>query len=72
MHHSAMQTHAEIVKRAGGPKVMTERLGLPSKFTVVSWVQRNSIPAEHWAQIAALDIASLDELAKAAASRQRN
>lgn len=66
-----MQSHAEIVRRAGGPKALTERLGLPSKFTVVSWVQRNSIPAEHWAQIADLDIASLKELADAAAARQR-
>lgn len=70
MHHWGMRTHSEIAAGA----VMAERLTAvtgASVHTCRSWAQRNRIPSEHWAAIAAAGIASLEELASAAASNPR-
>ncbi|MGV3580021.1 hypothetical protein [Brevundimonas sp.] len=66
-----MRTHAEIIADAGGPSQVLLRLTLSASIhTVRSWVQRNSIPAEHWAAFAAGGLATLEELATGAAQRR--
>lgn len=64
-----MRTHAEIVAGAGRPEDVALRRGV-SVHTVRSWMQRDSIPAEHWAGFAGEGLASLEELALAAASKR--
>jgi hypothetical protein len=68
-----MRTHAEIIRDAGGPQKVRDRLGLdPKKFeTVKSWFVRDSIPAEHWRRLADEGLATLHELAVAAEARSR-
>lgn len=67
-----MRTHACIIKDAGGALQLHNRLGLVRKLnTVRSWLQRDSIPAEYWRPIADQGLATLDELATAAAVRTR-
>lgn len=66
MHYARMRTHTEI---ASGPG-MAERLSVltgQSIHTCRSWAQRDSIPGKFWAKIARDNIASLEELALAAA-----
>lgn len=66
-----MRTHGQII-RAAGAQAIHDHLGLIGKLhTVRSWVQRDSIPAEHWAELARLNIATLEELADAADARRR-
>jgi len=62
-----MTHHRDIIKRAGAEAIRTA-LGLESINTVRAWMQRNSIPAEHWAALAKADMATLEELAEAAAT----
>jgi uncharacterized protein YjcR len=64
-----MRTHSEIVSAAGRPEVVAEQRGV-SVHTVRSWIQRDSIPAEHWAAFAGDDHATLKELADAAARKR--
>tara|TARA_Y100001951_G_scaffold105173_2_gene120411 strand:- start:1575 stop:1793 length:219 start_codon:yes stop_codon:yes gene_type:complete len=47
MHYGAMQTHADIVRKAGSPEDIAKARGC-SEHTVRSWIQRESIPPEHW------------------------
>lgn len=68
MHYSAMQTHADIVKNAGTADEVARARNV-SIHTVRSWIQRDSIPAEHWAGFALDGKATLQELALAAASK---
>lgn len=63
-----MITHSDIIRRASTPAVI-KAIGVVSIHTVRSWVQRNSIPSEHWAALASAEIATLDELAAAAAEK---
>lgn len=66
-----MQTHADIIRRAGGPSAVSERIGIPGRVhTVRSWAQRNSIPGERWKSFADAGIATLEELAQAAAAER--
>jgi hypothetical protein len=69
MHHSDMRTHAAIVAAAGKPEDIAVSRSV-SVHTVRSWMQRDSIPAEHWAGFADDGHASLEELALAAAARK--
>lgn len=62
-----MRTHADIIRSRPANAVSTA-LSV-SLHTVRSWAQRNSIPAEHWAGIRDLEMATLEELADAAATR---
>lgn len=64
-----MKTHAEIVAAAGRPEEVAQRRRV-SVHTVRSWMQRDSIPAEHWLGFADEGHATLDELALAAAARK--
>jgi len=66
MHYATMQTHSEIVKRAGPAEEVARARGV-SIHTVRSWIKRDSIPAEHWLGFAAAGVATLDDLAAAAA-----
>ena len=62
MHNAGMRTHSEIVKLAGTPEEIATWLGV-SVHTVRSWIQRNSIPADHWMAFANAGHADLAELA---------
>jgi hypothetical protein len=65
-----MTTHSDIIKRAGTPAAILEKIGsVVSVHTVTSWRQRNSIPAEHWKVFCETGLATLEELAVAAAER---
>jgi hypothetical protein len=61
-----MITHSEIIDRAGGYRPVAELLGEPVD-RVRFWRFRNSIPAASWAAMATNEIATLEELAFAAA-----
>lgn len=60
-----MRSHSQIVKDAGAVEAIADRHGV-SVHTVRSWIQRNSIPAEHWARLAGDDCEALIELALSA------
>jgi len=64
-----MSTHSEIVKNAGDAEAVALACGV-SVHTVKSWIFRNSIPAEHWADFAAAGWATLDDLAAIARARK--
>jgi hypothetical protein len=68
LHHAGMKRHAEIVAAAGADKLSA--LTGVSVHTCRSWGQRDSIPGEYWKTIAGEGLASLDELAAAAAARR--
>lgn len=63
-----MRTHAEIVN-AIGPVAVADRYEL-SIHTVRSWVARDKIPDEYWADFARRDEATLSELAEYAAAKK--
>lgn len=65
-----MRTHSEIVAAAGKPEEVALRHNV-SVHTVRSWAQRDSIPAEHWAEFARQEIATTDELAQIAEAKRR-
>lgn len=69
---SAMRTHKMIIAEAGGPTAVHERLGLAAHeiHAVRSWSQREKIPPEHWTAFVDAGIATLEELAEAAAARR--
>lgn len=48
-----MKTFADIIDALGGSIALAEALDQP-KGTVSAWKTRNSIPAEHWAEIVKL------------------
>ena len=64
-----MTTHSEIVKNAGKPEDVALACGV-SVHTVKSWIFRNSIPAEHWADFAGAGWATLDDLAEIARAKK--
>lgn len=64
-----MRTHSQIVAAAGRPEEVALRRSV-SVHTVRSWAQRDSIPGEHWAGFAKDGVATLEELAVAAAARR--
>lgn len=66
-----MRSHADIIAKAGGPEAVHSRLGIAASLhTVRSWAQRDSIPGEYWALFETGDLASVTELANAAAARK--
>lgn len=68
----AMRTHSDVIKDAGGALIIHNRLGLIRKLrTVRSWATRDSIPGEYWRPLADLGIATVDELATYAHTRER-
>lgn len=68
MHYRQMLKHSDIVKRAGTPEVVADWRGV-SIHTVRSWIQRNSIPADHWLAFVNAGHATLEELAETAARK---
>lgn len=64
-----MRDHAEIV-RAAGVEAVAEATSA-SIHTVRSWIQRESIPAEHWKLFADHDWATLEEMAETVKPRER-
>lgn len=63
-----MRTHKQIIRDAGGPLYVATILGMTdTPWTVRSWSARSSIPAPYWLELAVLGLASLEELAEAAA-----
>lgn len=71
--NGVMRSHADIIRDAGGPHKVRDRLGLrANQFeTVKSWYLRDSIPAEHWRAFHDQNLCTLDELATHAALRGR-
>lgn len=65
-----MRTHSDIVSAAGADKLAALR-GV-SIHTTRSWAVRDSIPAEHWSALVRERLATLDELAEAAAAKPRS
>ena len=63
-----MRTHAAIVN-AIGPAKVADRYSL-SIHTVRSWVSRDKIPDEYWADFAKRNEATLAELAEHAAKKK--
>lgn len=61
-------THRDIIERAGGPAALGRAINVDAN-TTKAWKRLDSIPAAHWQSIAQAEIASLDELAEAAATR---
>jgi hypothetical protein len=57
-----MRDHSEIVRTAG-VEAVADATGA-SIHTVRSWIQRESIPAEHWKLFAEKEWGSLEELAE--------
>lgn len=70
--HSArvMRTHHQIICDAGGYKPLAEKLEQPAG-RVRFWERRKAIPPEQWKAVSEAGIASLDELATAAAERAK-
>lgn len=69
MHHRHMRTHSEIATAAGAERL--ERVTGASIHTCRSWMRRGRITPEHWAALAKDGIATLEELAQAAAINPR-
>lgn len=71
MHHALMRTHRDIIKQAGAESVRAIIGDYVSIHTVRSWQQRDAIPGEYWATLAAHKVAPLRELAEAADRRRK-
>jgi hypothetical protein len=56
-----MRTHTDIVKDAGKAAEVALACGV-SIYAVRAWIQRNGIPAHHWATFINRGFAGLDEL----------
>lgn len=65
--HEVMLTHTQIIENAGGTdRERAERLGI-KEHQARDWRLRGSIPAEQWLTVVAANLATLEELAAAAA-----
>jgi len=72
-----MRSHADIIKDANGPHAVARLIGAAidaDPATLESrtraWNLNKSIPGEYWPLIASLGLATVDELALAAAARK--
>lgn len=63
-----MRTHLQIIIDAGGYKSFASHIGQPAE-RVRFWERRKAIPPEQWKAVAHAGIASLEELAEAAAAK---
>lgn len=71
MHSLAMlRTHHQIISEAGGYKSLADKLEQPAD-RVRFWERRKAIPPEQWKAVSDAGIASLEELATAAAERAK-
>lgn len=64
----AMRTHLQIIADAGGYKAAAQKLGQPAE-RVRFWERRKAIPPEQWKLVAGAGLATLEELAEAAARK---
>lgn len=62
-----MRSHSQII-RSVGEAAIADLTGAPV-FTVRSWLQRDSIPAKHWALLVNERHCTADELMASAARR---
>ena len=62
-------THSGIIERADGPAALARAIGQDPN-TVKAWKRNDSIPAPHWQAIADKGVATLQELAEAAAAKR--
>jgi len=69
LHRQGMRTHFDIIEPSRVDEIALSTG--KSVHTVRSWRQRNSIPADVWAKLSEMGIATLEELALAAASTPR-
>lgn len=69
MHYGAMQTHPDIIRKAGTPDEVAAKLGV-SVHTVRSWLQRERIPSDRWADFANLTEVPLEEILETAPPRK--
>lgn len=65
-----MRTHEQIIVDADGPAKVGHAIGV-EPGTVKQWKRLNSIPAPHWRAVVDAGLATLEELADAAANRSR-
>lgn len=65
----AMRTHRQIIEEAGGPAGIA-RAAKADRGRAKQWARNDSIPGPYWALIAAAGLASLEELAGAAAAKR--
>jgi hypothetical protein len=65
-----MRTHEQIIAAANGPSALARIVGVDAG-TAKKWRKGDSIPAPYWEAIAEAKIATLEELAAAAATKQR-
>jgi hypothetical protein len=64
-----MVTHKQIIERAGNTdRERAERLGI-KEYQARDWRNRGSIPPEQWLAVVSAQVASLEELAAAAAGK---
>ncbi|MBI1406158.1 MAG: hypothetical protein GC145_08545 [Caulobacter sp.] len=63
-----MRTHSDIIAAAGGASRLARALKAPPN-RAHQWKRLDSIPPRYWPTIAARGLASLEELAVAAARR---
>lgn len=69
-----MRTHRQIIQKHGASRLVRDLQGVGVRVNVTTpqrWADRDSIPGEYWATLADLEVATLDELAAAAASRRQ-
>lgn len=64
-----MRTHKQIIIDAGGPTSVGGAISVDPN-TVKAWRHLNSIPAPYWNAVALANLATLEELAIAAAARR--
>lgn len=62
-----MRTHLQIIQDEGGYQAVATKVDRP-KSQVRFWERRGTLPPEHWKAIADAGIATLEELAEAAAA----
>lgn len=66
----SMRSHTDIIAAAGGPSRLARVLKAPPG-RAHQWKRLDSIPPRYWPVIAGRGLASLEELAAAAARRSR-
>ena len=67
-HNGGMRTHIEIIEAVGGYRGLAERLAQPAE-RIRFWERRKAIPPEQWKACSDAGVATLDELASAAAQK---
>ncbi|MDP1598988.1 hypothetical protein [Phenylobacterium sp.] len=64
-----MRSHQQIITDANGPSAVARIVGAEAG-TAKQWRRNDSIPAAYWAAMADAGLATLEELAVAAASKR--